>query len=110
MLVCTPPGLQAARTHEVLEQSAKRAAQVAKHVLHGNMPEWFLGQGAEIGRAAKKEGYRRVLRRQKANRPQYRRPVAQVPPKVLADAPNLQVLLRADCFNATHSLEYIRYG
>ncbi len=63
-----PPGLQAARTHEVLEQSAKRAAQVAKHVLHGNMPEWFLGQGAEIGRAAKKEGYRRVLRRQKANR------------------------------------------
>ena len=44
------------------------AAQVAKHMLHGSTPQWFLGQGAEVGSAAKKEGYRRVLRRQKANR------------------------------------------
>ncbi|CAL5221977.1 g4259 [Coccomyxa viridis] len=43
------------------------ATRVAMHMRHGNTPKWFLGQGAEGGRVAKKEGYRRVLRRQKAN-------------------------------------------
>ena len=52
----------------IFDGECRPAAQVAKHMLHGETPRWFLGQGAEVGRIAKKEGYRRVLRRQKANR------------------------------------------